>query len=218
MVFTSMEASDGILKVSLTATGMPYLDGLKKYYSLHAFSVIMDLRSSYAIRLYLILYQFRDTGWANMTVDELRKKLKIEDKYKDFYLFRKKVLQKAQDEIHEKTNIQFSWSEFKKGRRIHRLYFEIFEEGNTSKKLDTKHQSDNQKDLFPEQEVWRSRLKNLYQLNDKKIDEIFKLINSKNYEEFTKIFHQMELKRTNKEVRHLPGFAVSMLINNLKED
>src|SRR5699024_6657234 len=149
-------------------------------------------------------------------VEDLRKKLKVENQYTNFTAFRTYILKKAQDEIHEKTELRFSWSEFKKGRKINRLYFEIFEEDKAPKELESKQKKSDQKELFPEQEVWRSRLKNLYNLNDNKIDEIFSLIDSDNYKEFTQTFHQMEIKRANNEIRHLPGFAVSMLLNRLK--
>lgn len=214
-----IKAKSGVLSVKFTEDAMPYLIKLKRNFTLYPMNQLMAMTSNYGLRLYQMLYAFIDTGYMTITVDELRGRLELEDKYTNTFTdFRRYVLKTAQKDIHQHTNLRFQWSEFKQGRRIHRLYFEIFTEEDAPESIRLKNKkSEKQKDLFPDQDVWRQRLKSLYNLKNKQIDEIFELINSDNYKTFTQTFYEMEKKRANKEVHHLPGFAVSMLLNNLKD-
>lgn len=189
-----IKAKDGVLSVKFTEDAMPYLIQLKRNFTLYPMDQLMAMTSNYGLRFYQMLYSFSDTGYMTITVDELRTRLGLGDTYKNFAQFRRRVLNKAQEDIHENTDLRFKWSEFKQGRRIHRLYFEIFTKSEAPKELKPGAQKGQQKDLFPDQEIWRERLKNLYNLRDKQVDEIFELIDSDNYKNFTQTFYEMEKK------------------------
>lgn len=62
-------------------------------------------------------------------LDELKRLLMVEDvkSYKDFSLFHAKVLEKAQEEINELTDINISFEPIKKGRKVVKLKFRIVE-------------------------------------------------------------------------------------------
>src|SRR5690625_7593182 len=62
-----------------------------------------------------------------MTVEELREKLNLQNKYENFYDFRRRVLQQAKEDIEKHTNMRFTWTEIKarKGRKIERIMFDI---------------------------------------------------------------------------------------------
>jgi plasmid replication initiation protein len=62
-----------------------------------------------------------------MPVKELREKLNLQNKYENFYDFRKRVLKQAQKDVEAHTNMSFQWKEIKakKGRKIERLIFDI---------------------------------------------------------------------------------------------
>jgi plasmid replication initiation protein len=215
----TIEAKNGILSVKFTKDAMPYLIELKRNFTLYPMDQLMAMRSTYGLRFYQMLFSFADTGYMTITVNELRERLQLQDKYENFTHFRRYVLKQAQKDIHQNTNLRFSWSEFKQGRRIHRLYFEIFTKDKAPKELKSKEGDlTQQQDLFPDQQIWRDRLKNLYHVKDKQIDDIFTLINSDNYKTFTRTFHEMEIERTNGQIHRLPGFAIAMLVNNLKEE
>jgi plasmid replication initiation protein len=111
---------------------------LKKYFTRVPVVELIACRSIYGQRLYELLYQYEDTGVRLMEVEELRKKLNLQNKYENFYDFRKRVLKQAQKDVEEHTNMSFSWKEIKarKGRKIERLLFDIEVSDPTQTELD----------------------------------------------------------------------------------
>src|SRR5699024_3865493 len=69
---------------------------------------------------------------------ELRQKLNLQNKYENFYNFRKRVLEQAQKDVEKHTNMSFTWDEIKarKGRKIERLLFDIEVSDPTQTELD----------------------------------------------------------------------------------
>lgn len=100
---------------------------LKRYFTRVPVVELIACRSTYGQRLYELLYQFADTGIRLMEVKELRQKLNLQNKYENFYDFRKRVLNQAKKDVEEHTNMSFTWKEIKakKGRKIERLIFDI---------------------------------------------------------------------------------------------
>jgi plasmid replication initiation protein len=100
---------------------------LKGYFTKVPVMELVSCRSTYGQRLYELLYQFADTGIRLMSVEELRAKLNLQNKYKNFAHFRINVLKKAQKDVEKHTNMSFTWDEIKarKGRKIERLIFDI---------------------------------------------------------------------------------------------
>src|SRR5690625_5066041 len=100
---------------------------LKKYFTRVPVVELIACRSTYGQRLYELLYQYADTGIRLMTVEELREKLNLQNKYENFAHFRRRVLQQAKEDVEKHTNMRFTWQELKakKGRKIDGLIFDI---------------------------------------------------------------------------------------------
>jgi plasmid replication initiation protein len=87
--------------------------------------------SIYGSRIYAMLYSWRQHNKMEISVSELRTVLKLEDQYKNFAHFRKRVLKKAQKDLQKHTNMRFTWEELKKargrgkGRKVTHLVFEF---------------------------------------------------------------------------------------------
>jgi len=121
----------------IKGTGQIYVDlhpdirdmliDLKRYFTRVPVVELIACRSTYGQRLYELLYQFADTGIRLMPVEELREKLNLQNKYENFAHLRTYVLEQAQKDVEEHTNMNFSWEEIKakKGRKIERLIFDI---------------------------------------------------------------------------------------------
>ncbi|RDH41492.1 replication initiation protein [Zooshikella ganghwensis] len=107
---------------------------------------IQQLDSKYSIRLYEILRKChplktaRQVSNHNISLEELRNMLGLEPKqYKLFKDFRVRVLEAAQSELEQKTDLKFSFKSIRKGRKIgeiqfsvsHNVHFEAVEEGET---------------------------------------------------------------------------------------
>ena len=92
-------------------------------------SELLACRSTYGQRIYELLYSWRRHGEWEVSVEDLRFSLAIEDKYQNYADFRRYVLEKAQSDIAKNTNMRFDWEEKKNatglgsGRKITHIHF-----------------------------------------------------------------------------------------------
>ncbi|MBU5433956.1 replication initiation protein [Intestinimonas sp. MSJ-38] len=104
---------------------MPYLLELTKdkFYTHYQLKYILPMKSQYAIRLYELLksYQWNNIEWF-FDVEQLKKQLNCEN-YKNFYDFRRWVIEPAVAEINEYTDIKIAWEPVKEGRKVVRVIF-----------------------------------------------------------------------------------------------
>ena len=116
----------GFLSVDLSRFLMDFLIDLKSNYTSISLSQTLGLSSFYAIRMFELLKQYEKIGTRKISVEELRGYLGIaNNKIKTYNDFKKIVLEIAQKEINEKTDIEFSFKEAKTSRKITDLVFVI---------------------------------------------------------------------------------------------
>src|SRR5699024_8729971 len=89
-------------------------------------------KSVYGQRIYEMLYSWRQHSVMEISLKDLKKALNLEDKYETITGFRNKVLKKAQSDLKEHTNIQFTWEELKKekGKKITHIRFHFVVDDN----------------------------------------------------------------------------------------
>ena len=109
----------------------PFLVNLKQRFTTYRLQAALDLRSRYAKRMYEILSQFKDTGVMKVSLNELKTRLGLIDvdtgkeRYTEFKLFTSKVLDVAQRELAQHTEIRFSYTPRKTGKKYTNLEFKI---------------------------------------------------------------------------------------------
>ncbi|WP_309387250.1 replication initiation protein [Cerasicoccus frondis] len=106
----------------------PYFLALKSGFVRFPLRNIVPLRSVYSQRMYEILksYQYQNRK-IEITLDEFREIFKLGNKkYKLYADFKKRILKASQEDL-KSTDIGFKFTEKKKGRRVHSIVFEIFE-------------------------------------------------------------------------------------------
>ena len=97
---------------------LPYLSNLKANFTQYLQSDISDVSGAYTIRFYELICQYRTIGKREVSIQDLRFILNIGDKYPLFYDFKKRVIEPAIKEINEKTPMQISYEQKKKGKTI----------------------------------------------------------------------------------------------------
>lgn len=120
---------EGLITLQFSPWLKPYLLQLKGHFTQYQLGNIMQIKSSYAIRIYELLKQRQKIGYREFTVDELRHILQIDEQYKNYKDFRRNVILVAQKELKEKTDICFTFEETRLGRKVASIYFTI--ESNT---------------------------------------------------------------------------------------
>lgn len=120
----------GIIKLTFHPFLKPYLLEIKgedTNFTKYRLENILKLKSTYAIRIYELLKQYQNTKHKSreFTMQDLREKLCLGNKYSLFTNFENRILAVAKSEINEKTDIWINYKKIKKGTTIDRIIFEI---------------------------------------------------------------------------------------------
>ena len=119
----------GIINIRLDDRLIPYLFDLKQQFTQYQLYNVLGMKSAFSVRIYELMksYSFRHT--ITFEIDELKKLLMVEDvkSYNRFPDFRRFVLEKAQAEINELTDINMSFEPIKTGRKVTSIRFTIEE-------------------------------------------------------------------------------------------
>ena len=107
-----------------------------KNYTHYELAEFVTLTSTHAQRIYELVKQYQHSEHRKrpiMKITELKEKLGIEDKYKEYKAFRRKVLDIAEKQIHENTTLRYKWKAIKRGRSYHQIeFYEIHIAGKES--------------------------------------------------------------------------------------
>jgi plasmid replication initiation protein len=122
------KTGQAMLELQAHSQMRPFLLELKEHFSSIPFAEIARLPSFHSVRIFEILWakshQLR-RGTVTISLDELRKMLKLEKQYPNFADFRKRVLDKAQQDLDEKTPLSFTYKTEKQGRKVIGLIFTV---------------------------------------------------------------------------------------------
>ncbi|MGA2143164.1 MAG: replication initiation protein [Brevinematales bacterium] len=105
----------------------PYLLELQKGgYTQFYLTNILGLESKYSISMYRFLKSFEFQKCVTKSIEEFKFSLGIEpDEYKNFAHLKMRVLDVAQQELAEKTDVRFKYTPGKKGKKVISLTFTI---------------------------------------------------------------------------------------------
>jgi plasmid replication initiation protein len=118
--------NEAIIEVSLSENILPHIIDLERYASFKLENILY-LNSSYAIKIYQLLAQYKKIGIRDIGINELRSILGIENlgAYKLYGNIKTRILDISKREINEKTDLTISYSEIKKRRKVEAIKFKI---------------------------------------------------------------------------------------------
>lgn len=129
------EYKNGVLTMRMHEDLAPHLFQLKKAFTVVQLETVLKMKSIYAIRIYELLKQYEKLEERTFTVHELREILVLEDKYPQYYDFKKKVILQAQKEL-ARTDMAFEFTEDKKDTRsIQEITFTFAKKTDEEKEL-----------------------------------------------------------------------------------
>jgi plasmid replication initiation protein len=116
---------EGFVTLRFTREIAPYLTDLRGRFTQYQLESVAGLGSAYSIRLFEMLMQWRTTGQVpDMPVETFRERMGIEpDHYPRFFDLKKRVIDKAVEELQEKAGIEVEWEGKKRGRNVTSLVF-----------------------------------------------------------------------------------------------
>ncbi len=126
----------GIAHVELDRDLVPYLFDLGQKFTQYQLYNILAMKSAFSVRIYELMKSYAFQKCKTFEVDELKHLLMIDGlkTYANFNNFRTKVLEKAQEEINELTDINIYFEPITKGRKVVKVKFRI-EQKNTMERL-----------------------------------------------------------------------------------
>ena len=95
---------------------IPYISQLKEQFTKLILKDVFQFSSFYSFRFYLMMMQFKETGFCKISIAELRDSLDLNNKYQLFADLKKWVIDTAIDEINEKSPHTVGYELIKKGR------------------------------------------------------------------------------------------------------
>lgn len=114
----------------------PHLLQLKGHFVKYQLKNIIQLKSTYSIRIFELLTQYRKIGSRRFKLDDLKTILGIKsDEYKLYKNFKTKVLNVAQKELPQKTDLNFTFNEIKTGCKVTTIEFLIYSNDKSKSKL-----------------------------------------------------------------------------------
>lgn len=124
---TKYHKGEGRISFEFSRRVLPYLFELDKrlgYTQYHLLSV-SGFNSAYSIRIYELCKKLQGMAKQIVELEEIRRVLQIDDKYKEFKILKRDVLFPAFSEINEKSDLFIEVEPIKRGRAIHALHFTI---------------------------------------------------------------------------------------------
>jgi plasmid replication initiation protein len=125
------QEGEGIVEFEISSKLRPYLLEAQKKFLKYRLENILNLRSSYSIRLYEILKDWLELqarygkrAEKIISLDEFREMLEIPRSYK-YGMLKQRIIEKAKTELGKHTDIIFEYEEIKTGRKVTYLKFII---------------------------------------------------------------------------------------------
>ena len=126
--------SEGKVTLGFTPLVAPYLTSLHEKFTRYNLKKVSGLKSTYAIRLFEFLIQFKSTGKLLISLEVFRDRLEIKNEYKRFCDLKRRVIVTAVKELEEKSGLVINWRPMKSGKTVTQLEFNFREseihEGN----------------------------------------------------------------------------------------
>ena len=117
----------GIAKVRIDDRIAPNLFDLGQRFTQYQLYNILAMKSAFSVRIYELMKSYAFQKSKTFEVAELKQLLMVEDvkSYNNFADFKKRVLDKAQEEINELTDIDIYFESITKGRKVIKIKFHI---------------------------------------------------------------------------------------------
>ncbi|MDZ7935831.1 MAG: replication initiation protein [Emticicia sp.] len=117
--------NEGAFLVEFPSLLKPFLLQLKENFTVIDIRNILGLDSSYAMRFYEICKEKERLKTFEYTVEHLKGMFSIENKYKNYFDFKVKVIMQARNELKENSELYFDFDEIKQGKKVVSLRFTV---------------------------------------------------------------------------------------------
>ena len=122
MAYAKYRGEEGALHVRFNDEVMPYLLQLHQNFTKAQVVQLLKLKSPHSYRIYWLLKEYATFGVRALGVEELKSILSLQGQYKQFPLFRLRVLDRARMEL-SKTDLPFEYELLREGKSVAQIKF-----------------------------------------------------------------------------------------------
>jgi plasmid replication initiation protein len=122
-IIISARYKHGIFEFELNYKILPFFININKPFTEYQLNHLLSMRSAYAIKLYKLLYQYKNIGHRKFTLYDLKAQFGIKDKYPQYKDLRKRVVEPAVLQINDLTDLTVEFNEVKFGKKVEKLEF-----------------------------------------------------------------------------------------------
>jgi hypothetical protein len=122
MAYAKYRGEEGALRVRFNDEVMPYLLQLHQNFTKAQVVQLLKLKSPHSYRIYWLLKEYATFGSRTVGVEELKSLLTLDGQYKQFPLFRLRVLDRAQQELSQ-TDLPFEYELLREGKGVAQIRF-----------------------------------------------------------------------------------------------
>jgi plasmid replication initiation protein len=191
-LIAACEYSEGIISIEVAKKILPYLYDFSKGFTVYSLKNVLKLSSVYSQRIYEILSRYNDVNSKTFSIEYLRKIFKLENKYKQYFNFKARILVPAEKEINEYTNIKFSLKEIKRNNKVEAVKF-VINQKNTTKQMQFDFDFDFQNN--EKEKKYYEKLVSVYKLADWQRDRIMKYFDVSDIANIT--YERIEMNKSN---------------------
>ena len=112
------QKGSGRILIQVSDAMKPYLVDVAKNTTRYYFELAIKLKSVYAKRFYQFIAQWRVAGSWTVSIDELKKRLQLQERYPNYFDFKKCVIEVARVELLQLADVYFIYEEIKTGKRV----------------------------------------------------------------------------------------------------
>lgn len=116
---------EGAVEIRFAKDILPYLSQLTAEFSQYRLQNVSGMTSSYGVRLYELLVQWRGRGEREVEIDWLRYILQLEDKYPSIRDLKRRVIEPAVRDVNAHSDLTIEWGQRKTGRQVTHLQFKF---------------------------------------------------------------------------------------------
>lgn len=116
---------EGIVSLRFNHDILPYLTELSKCFTSYKLKNIVSMSSSYGVRIYELLVQWKELNEREVSIEWFRKALMLEKKYSAIKDFKKYVLEPATKDINKNSDLWIKWKQKKTGRKVSHFIFQF---------------------------------------------------------------------------------------------
>jgi plasmid replication initiation protein len=124
----------GDITLNFSRDVLDYLSDISKTFTKYKLSDVSQFRCMYSIRIYELLQQWSGVGEVEYSLEDLRERLDLGEKYGRWADFKRNVIDASVDEINKHSNLKVSYGVRKSRRKITGVQFNFTTKRKRNKK------------------------------------------------------------------------------------